>query len=66
MSRRKYFGRGLSSSPKRGILWMDLSNCCNETDNTNFCKEVKRKHPKSLNKSFVKPSNPLTKEEERK
>lgn len=65
MSRRKYFGRGLSSGPKRGTLWMDISNCCNEPSSTNSCKEVMPKHPKSLIKTSVKPSNLLAKEEEK-
>jgi hypothetical protein len=65
MSRRKYFGRGLSSSPKRGIMLLDKMNCCKEPGPTNICKEVTPKHPKSLVTESIKPSNPLAKEEEK-
>jgi hypothetical protein len=65
MSRRKYFGQGLSSDPRRGLSLLDKINCCKEPESTIPCKEVMPKHPTSLIKTSVKPSNPLAKEEER-
>jgi hypothetical protein len=63
MGVRKYSGRGQTFGPKRGILWMDISNCCNEPGSNQSCKEVRTKTPKSLNPTTVKSSTPTEKEE---
>jgi hypothetical protein len=66
MGVRKYSGRGQTFGPKRGILWMDISNCCTEPGSNQSCKEVKKEHPKRLIKTLSKPSNSLAKEEREK
>ena len=45
MGVRKYSGRGQTFGSKRGILWMDISNCCNEPGSNKSCKEVRTKTP---------------------
>ncbi len=65
MAGRKYFGRGLTPGPKRGILSLESlnRNCCNQPGPNNSCKEVRKENPKSLIQTPVEPSNPLAKEE---
>lgn len=62
MGVRKYSGRGKMFGAKRGILWMNISNCCSEPGSNQSCKEVKKEKSKGRAQKTVNALNPIAEE----